>query len=190
VFNSAEYARWQIDYVGEFDADYYDQKLRYALSTLPPKNEMHRWLEYELGEIKMYGMNFLGFQNETPIPWPEAYDAAKANLWCVITVHNYTSAEYYKNYWPTIQHVCLRNSEQFARKNVGLKCGNSEYDVDWNKTGRNPKGTAYFFNIDDTIYNEGKFLNQVGRLYEYLGFDDFQRDLVKSYYQKYIELHL
>jgi hypothetical protein len=189
VFNSAEYARWQVDYQGEFDSSYYNQKLKYALSTLPPQGELNRWLQFELGENKMYGINFESFHQYIPIPWPEAYNVANAGLWAVITVHNHESSLYYQRYWPTIRWVCLVNNERFARKNLPIKCGNNRYDTDWNTLGISPESSSFYVDVDDTIYHEEKFLGQVKKLYEYLGFEDFQQDLVKTYYQAYIKLH-
>ena len=40
------------------------------------------------------------------------------------------------------------------------------------------------------IFEEDKFLDRVKILYDELGYDDFNRDLVQKFYQAYISLHI
>jgi hypothetical protein len=190
VFTQLDLATWQLEYRGDFDNTYYNQKLKFALDTLPPRDLMHQWLRFELGENRLYGTNFENFQKYEPIKRTIVNDLAAAGLWSTITVHNHESSMYYHSYWPTIRRVCLVNNENFARKSLALKLGTAQYDTDWNRWGVTPPGLAFNFSIDDTIYDKDKFLSQVGQLYDYLDFEDFQVDLVGEYYSRYIALHV
>ena len=190
VLTKLEYALWQLKYVGDFDPNFYQQKLGWVLATLPTKDKMIHWLEYELGETLLYGINFLEFNKHIPVPNKEIYKLADKKLWSTVTVHNFGAVEHYINYWPNIKHVSLINNKIFAKKSLFLKNPNLTFDSDWENLGHTPSGVGFKFDIDNTIYDTNKFLDQVEKLYEYLEFDDFQRDLISAYYSKYIELHV
>ena len=190
VLTKLEYALWQLTYVGGFDHNFYQQKLGWVLATLPTKDKMIHWLEYELGETLLYGINFLEFNKHIPVPNKEIYKLADKKLWSTVTVHNFGAVEHYINYWPNIKHVSLINNKIFAKKSLFLKNPNLKFDNDWENLGHTPGGVGFKFDIDNTIYDTNKFLDQVEKLYEYLEFDDFQRDLISAYHSKYIELHV
>jgi hypothetical protein len=46
------------------------------------------------------------------------------------------------------------------------------------------------FDIDSCIFKEDKFLSSINTLYRELGLGDFNENLVKQYYRKYIALHM
>jgi hypothetical protein len=190
VLTKLEYALWQMEYAGPIGDEFYQQKLQWILTTLPEPSEMRSWLGYELGETLLYGQNFVEFNKELPIKEPAIYQLAEKGLWSTLTVHNFGSVDHYVKYWSIIRHVCLTNSEQFARKNLVIKNTNLNFDEDWPTLGRTPVGRGFDFDIDSTIYNQEKFIAQVGQLYEYLEFDDFRPDLITEYYLRYIQLHL
>ena len=190
VLTKLEYALWQLKYVGDFDPNFYQQKLGWVLATLPTKDKMIHWLEYELGETLLYGINFLEFNKHIPVPNKEIYKLADKKLWSTVTVHNFGAVEHYINYWPNIKYVSLINNKIFAKKSLFLKNPNLKFDNDWATLGRTPIGTGFEFDVDNTIYDTNKFLDQVEKLYEYLEFDDFQRDLISAYHSKYIKLHV
>ena len=151
---------------------------------------MIHWLGYELGETLLYGINFLEFNKHIPVPNKEIYKLADKKLWSTVSVHNFGSVEHYINYWPNIKHVSLINNKIFAKKSLLLKNPNLKFDNNWENLGYTPDGVGFNFDIDNTIYDTNKFLDQVQKLYEYLEFDDFQRDLISVYHSKYIELHV
>ena len=189
VLNKLEYVQWQLDYA-DINQDFYKQKLSWILETLPIRNKMHEWVSYEFSELKIYGINFLGFNKHVPITNKEIYQLADKKLWSTVTVHNFESVEHYLNYWPIVKHVSLINNEIFGRKSLSLKNPDLKFDNDWATRGHTPYCIGFNFDIDNTMYDADKFLNQIKLLYEYLEFDDFQQDLVLEYYKKYIELHV
>jgi len=44
-------------------------------------------------------------------------------------------------------------------------------------------------NIDGTIFDQERFLDMIEKLYDWLGFDDFDPKLVAQFWQSYIDLH-
>lgn len=190
VLTKLEYATWQLEYKEPVDDAFYQQKLDWVLGTLPSPRNMKSWLGFELGEFLLYGQNFKRFNDELPIEEPAIYQLAKQGLWSTITVHNFESVEHYEKYWPTIQHVCLTNNEQFARKSLAKKNIELQYDVNWKRYGRTPADRCFEFDIDSCIYDTEKFVSQVQCLYEYLEFNDFHKELVEEYHTAYIQLHI
>lgn len=45
------------------------------------------------------------------------------------------------------------------------------------------------FDIDGSIFDEGKFVKQMKRLYDWANYDDFNEELLLKYYRPYIEIH-
>ena len=190
VLNKVEYINWQINFSKSISQAFYQQKLQWILQTVPTPVDVKNWLAFEMDKDDPCGIGLFDFRKPIPVTNPDIYKLAAQEIWCTLTVHNFDSAEYYKSYWPITKHVCLVNSEQFSKNTLPKKNAELTYDSDWEKLGRTPSGTGFEFDIDDTIYDVDKFLNQVHKLYEYLEFDDFQEDYIKEYYTRYIELHI
>ena len=190
VLSHTDYIRWQLDYQNDFNPSFYRQKLEWILKTVPDHEQIHNWLAYEIDKDDPPGFNFMGYRQGKKITNIDYYLLAEQGLWATAVVHNYGSAKYFVNYWPHIKQVSLVNNKQFACQALTLKNVNLTYDQDWDQQGSTPSDRCFNFDIDGTIYDQDKFLNQVGELYAYLGFGDFQRDTVKEYYNKYINAHL
>ena len=190
VLNKLSHAQWQMNYTQPIGPEFYQQKLNWILETLPPQDKLKYWLGYEFGELDIYGINFMGFQKHLPVPNAKIYQLPDKNLWSTLTVHNFGSTEHYVLYWPTIKYVTLVNNEQFGRRCLSWKNPDLKFDSDWATAGRTPPGIGFDFDIDATIYDRDKFLNQVRELYDYLGFDDFPQEYIQEYYARYMELHV
>lgn len=190
VLNKAEYMDWQINFPEPISHVFYQQKLQWILQTVPTPVDVKNWLAFEMDKDDPCGIGLFDFRKPIPVTNPDVYTLAKKNLWITLTVHNFAAAEYYKLYWPTIKHVCLVNNEQFSKYTLPKKNIELNYDSDWATLGRTPIGTGFNFDVDNTVYNTDTFLDQVEKLYEYLEFDDFQRELIGEYHSKYIELHV
>lgn len=52
------------------------------------------------------------------------------------------------------------------------------------------KNPYFQFDIDNNIFDQDKFLNAMKKLYDQLGYDDFNHDLVGKFWQAYIRLHI
>jgi hypothetical protein len=190
VLNKAEYINWQINFPEPISHVFYDQKLQWILQTVPAPADVKNWLAFEMDKDDPCGIGLFDFRKASPVSNPDIYALPKQNLWITLTVHNFAATKYYKSYWPTMKHVCLVNNERFSRSNLPKKNAKLNYDSDWATLGRTPDGSGFEFDVDTTIHDTNKFLDQVEKLYEYLEFDDFQRDLISVYHSKYIELHV
>ena len=192
VLNHADALAWQVNYTGPFDQAYYYKKQEWVLKSVPlDRAAMKNWLTYELDYYQPYGFGFMGFQvYKTPVSNPDYYRAAEQGLWATIPVHNSGASEHYPAYWPTCQYVDLVNNREFAGKSLAMKLPNQIYDQGWDTVGRTI-GPCFEFDIDGTIWHPTTFENELRRLYEYLGFDDFDhvREPMLGYYANYINLH-
>jgi len=190
VLSSLQCATWQLNYLGKITRQYYQYKLQRILASLPPPDRMNDWLNSEFKEKDLYGINFEGFNRHDPMPNNVAmYRLAQQGLYSTVSVHNWGAVEHYACYWPTLKHVCLVNSEQFARFCLPIKNSSLQYDLEWIPEGGTPKDQCFEFDIDGTMWTTDLFVKQVADLYNYLGFDDFQADLITLYHQHYIGLH-
>jgi hypothetical protein len=191
VLTKLEYAEWQINYQNPIDDQFYYQKLQWILKTLPahmPKPGETSWLGWEFLTQDLYGIDHTGFKMGLPV-LDAICKLAEKKLWSTITTHNYNGSVYYDRYWPTRQYIDLINNTQFARKTLPLKNTELLYDEKWNTHGRSSADQCFEFDIDSCIYDTTAFVKQVDNLYEYLGFDDFQTDLIAKYHHQYIKLH-
>jgi hypothetical protein len=190
VLNKQEYIAWQLQQSTSPGQDFYEQKLQWVLACVPPSaNHMEQWLGFEMDKDDPHGIHLFDFKKRIPVANPGTYRLAQADLWCTLSVHNFSAARYYQPYWPTIQHVCLVNNEKFARSCLPKKNKHSTFDVQWATLGRTPPGIGFEFDVDSCIYDTAAFVQQVQKLYEYLNFDDFNQDYIARYHSRYIEIH-
>jgi hypothetical protein len=193
VLNHADALSWQVNYTGKFDQDYYYKKQSWVMATVPPTQaNMREWLTYEIDYNQPHGFEFTGFQiQKTPVTNQDYYRAAQQGLWTTVTVHNSGASEHYTDYWPICQQVDLVNNRRFTDRSLSLKLPDQEYDTNWDTRGRT-RGPCFEFNMDSSIWHPTTFEAELRRLYDYLGFDDFDhvREAWIGYYAQYINLHL
>lgn len=190
VLTRLKWAKWHFLQNESLIDSFYRQKLKWVLSTLPNNYQyLHKWLEYELREEFLYGLNYLDFKKSFRVPEPLIYKLPSKNLWSTMTTHNYESSHYYKNYWPQIKHVSLTNCNKFGSRSLILKNKEVAFDYTWAKNGYTPRKRCFSFDIDSCIFNTTQFAKQVRELYDYLEFDDFQFELIEKYHSEYIKLH-
>ena len=53
-----------------------------------------------------------------------------------------------------------------------------------------PSVSNYAFDVDSCIFDKNKLLSNIRQLYQYLKFDDYNDELVSTYWEKYIALHI
>jgi hypothetical protein len=189
VLGKAEYIHWQLEYTQPISQDFYQQKFKWILQTLPPREQMQNWLAFEIDKNDPYGIGLFDFRKSIPVANQDIYQLAEQGLWSTISVHNYESSKYYINYWPTRRYVDLVNSEMFARKALKIKNTNLKYDQDWKTLGRTPSTKCFEFDVDNCIYDTPLFVKQVADLYKFLDFDDYQPELIAEFHLQYIKLH-
>jgi len=202
LLKKLEWANWQID-CPVINANYYRQKLTWALTTVPSISivdlcasgigiEYPLWLTYELSDRDFFSRWFNDDEMHnfsTQMISPIFAKAAQNNKWVTYSVHSYDGTKNLSLIWPTVKHVYLTPADKFA--DTWLPYKNPELasrDDDWSNCST-PPDEAFYFDIDNTIHNEQKFLDQMSKLYSWLGWDDFAQTFVPEYYRAYISIH-
>ncbi len=186
----------------------YNFKLNYILSTLPEKNLMNQWLDYELvnynQECETYRkINSMGYK---VCFISHSYSEILNNSY-VINLKNFykfqlIAYELKKTYRPlinkfsqerynTIKGTDWPNFKDFAnlgfdtrQLNVNKKIKN-EIEKYYSISTYN---NVYHFDME-CIFDKNNFLLGIEKLYNFLQLDDFNKDLISIYYQSYAKLH-
>jgi hypothetical protein len=183
-----ESAAWQLAWTGPCTDEYYQTKLRHMLTSLPDPMGSD-WLGHEFLTQDLFGIDHTGFIAESPVA-PVVYQLAEKGIWVTTTAHNYDYVnERLTRYWPVIRYVDVVNNEQFAKTWLSIKNGNLAYDQAWNTLGRTPQDRCFEFDLDSCIYDTTAFVQQIGKLYDHLEFDDFKPQLLAQFHERYIKLH-
>jgi len=187
AFKTENAVRWQLYH--PFNQNLYDQKFTWALKTIPPRDDMHNWLRYELRDDNFYGRIFSDVDELESTDLPEYLAlAAQQGSWLTYSAHSHGSAQQLEKYWPTVKYVCLTNSDQFCADWAEIKNHNNPINslgTDW----QTPPGEGFDFDIDSCIYNEAAFVAQMRELYEWLGWEDFDNTRIPEFYRAYIAIH-
>jgi len=187
VLKTENAVRWQCQ--RPFNKTLYDQKLAWALKTIPPQEDMHNWLRYELRDDQFFGRVFSDTDELASTDLPEYLElAGQQQVWITYSAHSHGSAQHLEKYWPIVKYVCLVNTDQFradwAEIKNHLNVPNS-IGTDW----QTPADEGFNFDIDSCIYDETKFLAQMRKLYEWLEWEDFDNTRVPEFYRAYIAIH-
>jgi hypothetical protein len=204
------------NYDSEFVIDQpgdYNLRLRLVLSTLPTKQKIQNWLNYEFNEYKDY---------------PYLYSRAKKkNLRCIGSMHeldenllsNNQDIVRLVNYHKfrlrakKIKNCHGLDTSQSISRYAQLKGSSWPSFLEFQKIGFNtkvlpekydsvkseinnfyPAGTLKnnYYLVDMSVsilINWYKFSEQMKNLYLKLDLDDFNADMIKVYYDRYIDLH-
>lgn len=187
VFKKPESARWQVQQT-VFDRSYYLTKLDQVMSTLPPAPRIKDWLGYEASDIEYYQQHQYTDSGQIPT---YVRACSEKGIDQPLSAHNRQWPRWADDYWNDIYWIELDPCSQFGKEFLPIKNDLLEFDDDWaNDTALVPEYQPKFtFNIDDTIWNSRDFVDHMKELYQWLGYDDFDPVLIKSYYGAYISLH-
>jgi len=209
----SKYATFQDNYLVKKDLisknldkePYYNFKLKTALNSLPSKNNMNNWRKYEYGCVQLFNWASGSFceeelsndivKNEVKI----LSNQEEVNFF--IVAHNNISLERVLNYFPNSKILLLTDYVDFMIKAKLLKDDPTTYNLEnYKSKWTDDKYSEYIdsfseYKINYTmsyadIFEEDKFLNRIENLYDELGYDDFNRNLVSKFYQSYISLHV
>ena len=196
VLKHPEWTDWQLVQT-EYNAEFYQQKLDWAMSTVP--TVMNQWLASELGDSEYFGRLFLDstVQGLTADQLPgRLHRTAQQRLWCMYSLHNHGPVEHLRKYWPTIKIVNVWPAQKFLEQWLPQKNINLWQDyVNWTDTdyaawhGHIPNDESFWYDMDHTFYDADAFAEQMAALYEYLGYTDWAQAPVMAYYQHYRAQH-
>ena len=184
---------------------YYNSKLKIALESLPPSKEfMKDWRNYEYGCVQLFNW-FAGssctkeLSNDIVSAEVKFLSNQKEKNFFIVA-HNHRSLKRILNYFPNAKILILTDFIDFRLIATSLKDDNITDPEKYSKKTMTYEYTLFInsffeYKIDYTIsyadiFEEDKFLDRVKILYDELGYDDFNHDLVQKFYQAYISLHI
>lgn len=204
VVQNLEIAKQDLTYT-TFDADYYQFKLNSVLKTLPTRANMNGWGGYEFGCDQLYGVNETFYKENTVEHvrgFAHALDIIKrleyADKESCLIAHDYPTLIKYREIYPQAQLIEFSNFEEFRVTALKLKdpdpdnFNSAEYESSatvYNSMRDSYKFNSYVIDVDRTFFPWNAFEPMMQGLYEYVGFDDFNSDLVRSFWNQYINLH-
>ena len=185
---------------------YYNSKLEMAFESLPPdKQSMKKWRQYEFGCVQLFNWAAGEFCKDNltdKIVSSEVKILSNQNHKnFFIVAHKLSSLERIIDYFPNTKILMLTDFVDFMIKARLLKNNSASFNLEncklnWNNINYSKYIDSFDkYKIDYTmsyidIFEEDKFLDRVKILYDELGYDDFNRDLVQKFYQAYISLHI
>jgi hypothetical protein len=184
------------------DEKYYQFKLNSILKTLPIIEEMSMWSSFEYGCKELYGIdeefyktNSIEVIRET-INQNDIIQALQTNTKesCIIC-HDFRTFLKYIVVHPNAKRIEFDNFNKFRQIAASLK-GHELTQEDYKLSEMYYTNDQKFYqldsfvvNVDEVFFDWDKFDKMMGKLYNYLGFDDYQPNLVKDYWSQYINLH-
>ena len=182
--------------------NYYKFKLDSALKSLPGTAEMNQWSRYEYGCEDLYGINEEFYERSSIHDIKQLVQNSsiietlrKNNKESCVIAHDYRVLMKYLLVHENVKLIEFANYEKFRNLAAKLKGGNinSAGYQDADRYYRNDQ--AYFqlesfkIDVDKKFLDWYQFDTMMQELYNYVGFDDYQPDLVKQFWSRYIELH-
>lgn len=181
VLRDLEYVTWQLG--ATVSADFYQQKLSWALDTIQPGKFSTTWLGYELGSHRLIGFLFSDRRKTTDTDIPAVlHDAALQGLWVTHTAHNHGWTQHLARYWAQVRYINV-HGDAWAQRWMNIKNHTQQW-YDWEASPN-----AYNFDLDATVHSELDFLTAMRALYEWLEWDDFDQAPVAEYYRVYKYAH-
>jgi len=177
-----------------------ERRLEIIKSTLPPASDMLKWREYELGDHRLYGTIFrlygTIFNEKHPYDKAAVYPAMSK----VIDSQKYFffmghfHLDTILALWPNAKILVLENFKEFQKLAVSVKKTKKFYhqllDKDaiyidlLKEQGRiNTVDMSKIFEFDEWVI-------EINRLYDVFALDDFNKELLYSYWKDYMALHV
>lgn len=184
VLKKPSWVRWQLD----CPVSQYKQKLHWAKTTIPPNELVHQWLSFELRDDGFFGAVFK--ESNIVVELPDyLHSIAQAGLWCTYSSHSYGAGKLVEAHWPCVRYVQLSPADDFANHWLPRKNSELHNEGDTYPDSKVPEDLAFYFDIDNTIYNPQLFMEQMSKLYSWLGWTDFDAAPIEEYYSAYISVH-
>lgn len=182
-----------------FDNKFYQFKIDAVLSTLPPRHDLSRWRVYEFREFLVHGIdNHL--YGELPVDELKSYEFNPILTPIIESdrYHGFVSHEHhvslgFKSLWENAKVITLVNWNKFIRIAGAIKRSDSE-DVELHLDYLRDFQTSlpfetFIFDVDNSMFNRNNCLRSIQSLYDGMGFDDFNPELIGRYYDEYMYLH-
>ena len=206
-----------IDHITSIPEDY-EFRLELILQTLPDRKNVHNWSAYEFSDTRFHGSNSdIKIHNKLD-HFRTVHCFTELENWLqlhnnnvIITLTNWEkfrklahglkdtnnqrpignepeTHEYYQTImgadwpdWKQFNSLGYNTTKLHRLDSEIVKEIQSYYPIIHKH--------HYCFNVDDTIFNKSAFMDAMHKLYNNLGYDDFNEKPVEIYWKKYISLH-
>lgn len=187
-----------------FNDEYYKFKLDCVLKSLPDKDSMDQWVEFEFGCKQLYGIDEEFYTSNSIKVIKEAVASNEIlqklisnNRQSCLVVHEYKTLLKQLLIYPsafTIEFVNFREFRLLASKLKSKQdlSGNSGYNLLAEYYAQDQefyKLDSFQIDVDNAFFDWRSFNSMMCSLYNYLGFDDYNPTLVHRFWSAYIELH-
>jgi hypothetical protein len=188
VLFDINFAVWDIEQT-KHDASYYQKKLDRVLTSVPEKQDRHRWQNYELGTPPG------AWEDENCTHLRPVLEYGMKRFYYV--AHYPELAEQYQAQYPDMTMIKLTNYGKWMQTSA-FKVPDLERDLanklaHWRYTDRQESVLNRFkgikVDIDNNIFDHDNMQQHMKYLYDQLGFDDFQPELWSQYYHRYMQVH-
>jgi hypothetical protein len=194
-----------------FNEAYYKFKLAAVMKTLPLKQDMAQWGQYEYGCDRLYGMDEDFYKNHRISHIRDFVNSDTSGIFklladnarqsCLIT-HDYRTLMKYLMVWGSDSPVIeFTEYEKFRATAAKLKSGTNDYSITQTKDYKDADSYHHadqtFYQLDsaailavDPLFSSWPvFKSSMSRIYTRLGFTDFNADLMQVFYEAYMSLH-
>ena len=186
----------------DYDQRYYNFKLSAVLKTLPDRSNIGNWNQYEYGCQELYRINEDFYKNNSILEIKNLINnleilnkIKQAERDSVTITHDYRTLVKYLLVHQQADILEFCNYEQFRKISAEMK-GHEISTLDYEESHRYYVNDQKFYqlesfriDVDGTFWDWKKFNDMMYKLYQYLEFTDYQPNLVKQFWQQYIDLH-
>jgi len=188
----------------KFDPTYYEFKLKSVMKSLPPIDNMRNWFDYEFGCDKLYGIHEDFYKENNIKTIRERISCnvvlndilTQGKLSCTIT-HDYRTLMKQMLIYPQAKIIEFKNFDNFRALAATLK--SSKHTLTDNgyisareyyyKDQEFYQLDSFMIDVDNTFMEWHPFNQMMQELYDYLGFDDYNSELVYKFWVAYTNLH-
>lgn len=176
-----------------------ENKIKTINQTIPPRERMYSWSQYELGCKYFWGALFYQIIDRSVKPGNASLDLLKRNL-CFICNHEIEFRDFKRctTTWPKAQHIVLYNGRKFQTRAASFKTLLPRYtytEPNWIhdpsiQTWLAVKNIRVFkVDVDTTFVSEKRIIESVNTCMIWLGKAYDPHLNFQSYLQKYLRLH-
>jgi hypothetical protein len=182
---------------------YYEFKLKSVMKSLPPQDQMKHWLNYEFGCDKLYGIHEEFYKQHSVKDIRERIasntvlnDILSAGKWSCTITHDYRTLMKQMLIYPQAKILEFKNFDNFRNLSAKLK-GNVDLTMKEHKATREYyykdqefyQLESFVIDVDNTFMEWYPFSQMMSDLYDYLGFDDYNSELMYKFWVAYTNLH-
>lgn len=159
-------------------------RLQNALNSLPPKHRMKFWGIYEYGCIQFFGNYITDYNTDLNNfhDWIPAVTNSGKNFF--VMSHNLKRLEQYLSTWKNASILYLENVDAFCKVANRLKNNDDSYY----KSIERPSCALETVDMSK-IFVFKEWSHEIQRLYNVYGFDDFDEEILYTFWKAYMDLH-